>query len=98
VTLRSRLAPDALWWFRTCETLGKAEGHEFARRWTRFFNCRVAGHTHAINILQSGLHVLAPGEEPTWPLDEGVNPGAIRAKDSSVFAPQTITCLHGALP
>jgi len=42
--------------------------------------------------------VLAPGEEPTWSETEGIEPGAPRAKDSSVLAPNTITCLHGALP
>jgi len=100
VALRSRFIPggEALRWFRTCETIGTKIGHDFTRAWTRFFDCRVAGHTHAINFLQSGLHVLAPGEEPTWPVTEGIEPGRPRAKDSSVFAPNTITCLHGALP
>jgi len=100
VALKTRLVADgtALWWFRTCETFGMQVGHDFARAWTRFFACRVAGHTHAINFLQSGLHVLAPGEEPTWPVTEGVVPGAPRARSSSVLAPHTITCLHGAIP
>ena len=98
--LKTRLVADgtALWWFRTCETFGKQVGHDFARAWTRFFGCRVAGHTYAINVLQSGLYVLAPGEEPTWSEDEAVVPGAARARSSSVLAPHTITCFHGAVP
>jgi hypothetical protein len=98
--VRARLVPggDALWWFRSCDVFGTEVGHDFARAWTRFFGCRAAGHTHTINILQSGLHVLSPGEEPAWSLDEGVVPGLAHASESSVFAPRTITCLHNTLP
>jgi hypothetical protein len=99
-TLRARLMPDgsSLWWFRSCDVFGTRAGHDFARAWTRFFGCRAAGHTHQIMVVQSGLHVLAPGQEPTWPADEGVEPGLPRARDSSWFAPRTITCLHNELP
>jgi hypothetical protein len=99
VALQSRLSGrDALWWFRSCDVFGTQVGHDFARKWTRFFGCRAAGHTYTINVLQSGLHVLGPDEEPSWPLDEGVVPGLDHASESSVFAPNTITCLHGELP
>jgi hypothetical protein len=95
--IRPRLAPQALWWFRTCETFGKAEGHAFARAWSRFFDCRVAGHTHTIGVLQSGLHVLSPGDDPDWPLDEGVDPRDARGRGraSSWRAPHTITFVTG---
>ena len=91
--LRDHLLPggDALFWFRTCETFAGAEGHAFARAWTRFFRARAAGHTFIIGPLQSGLHVLAPGEEPSWPEDEG---GHVW---SSPRAPSTITFLHGTV-
>lgn len=100
VALRARLVPggQALWWFRSCDVFGTQRGHDFARAWTRFFGCRAAGHTHQIMLLQSGLHVLAPGAEPTWPLDEGVAPGLPRARASSWRAPHTITFLHTELP
>lgn len=97
-TIKTRLAPDALWWFRSCDVFGTDVGHDFARAWTRFFGCRAAGHTHTINILQSGLHVLAPGEEPDWPVTEGVVPGLTHAAESSIFAKRTITFLHGRVP
>ena len=97
--LRTRLAgPDALWWFRSCDLFGTQVGHDFARSWTRFFGCRAAGHTHSIMLLQSGLYVLAPGEEPSWPCDEGVEPGLPHGQASTVSAPRTITCLHNTLP
>ncbi len=96
--IKSRLAVDALWWFRSCDVFGTQRGHDFARAWTRFFGCRAAGHTYTINILQSGLRVLAPGAEPDWPLDEGVVPGLDHAATSSVLAPHTITCFHNAIP
>lgn len=100
VALKARLAPDALWWFRTCGTFGTQVGHNFARAWTRFLGCRAAGHTYAINFLQSGLRVLSPEAEPTWSINEGYAPNLPMptGKPSSVLAPRTITCLHGAVP
>jgi hypothetical protein len=91
------MTPSSLWWFRSCDVFGTAKGHAFARGWTRFFGCRAAGHTYTINMLQSGLHVLAPGEEPTWSVDEGVESGLEHARTSSVLAPNTITFLHGTV-
>jgi hypothetical protein len=98
--LKARLIPggEALWWFRSCDVFGTQRGHDFARAWTRFFGCRAAGHTHQIMFFQSGLHVLAPGEEPTWSVDEGVVPGRFHASPSSFRAPYTITCLHNVVP
>ncbi len=100
-SIRERLSSDqAVWWFRTCETFGKAEGQRFARAWTRFFGCRAAGHTYVIGPLQSGLHCLAPDDEPKWPLDEGLRkaPDARSAERSHLGAPNTISCFHGAIP
>src|SRR5262249_50760266 len=56
--LRARFADDgsALWWWRTCETIGGHRGHELARSLGRFLGVRVAGHTHVIGFWQSGLH------------------------------------------
>lgn len=98
--VKERLVPGgrALWWFRSCDTFGTRAGHELARAWTRFFGCRAAGHTHHIMFLQSGLHVLAPGEEPRWSEHEGVVAGLPHARHSHVLAPRTITCLHGTIP
>lgn len=93
--IKARLTPESLWWFRSCDVFGTEAGHDFARRWTRFFGCRAAGHTHTIHVLQSGLHVLGPDEEPTWSVTEGVTPGSDRASTSSVLAPRTISFLHG---
>lgn len=102
VRIRHRMAgPDALWWFRTCETFGRAEGHAFARGWTSFFNCRAAGHTYRIAAWQSGLHSLRPGAAPQWPIEEGVpdsEPAPRTALWSSRGAPNTISCLHGQIP
>jgi hypothetical protein len=99
--IRERLVPggEALWWFRTCETFATPKGHDFARAWSRFFGCRAAGHTHIIGPLQSGLHVLGPGQEPHWPAEEGLHPGEpARARWSTLGAPNTISCLHGRIP
>jgi hypothetical protein len=94
--VRQRLVPDALWWFRTCETFGTTHGQAFARAWTSFFGCRAAGHTHIIGVWQSGLHLLAPGEDPAWSPGEGVTQqGAARSRPG---APNTISFLHGRVP
>ncbi len=97
--LRGRLVgEEALWWFRCCDVFGNALGHEFARKWTRFFNCRAAGHTYQIKLLQSGLHVLEAGAEPHWPVDEGVMRFLSHGMYSHPWAPKTITFLDGKLP
>jgi hypothetical protein len=99
--LRDRFTDDALVWFRTCETFGKREGVSFATALTTFTGARGAGHTYVIGPWQSGLHALSPGETPTWPLHEGLPDGDAAAKKalmSTPWAPNTITCLHGAVP
>src|SRR6186713_650564 len=58
---RERLEPEALVWFRTCETLGARAGHDFASALADHFGARVAGHTFVIGFYQSGLHSVSPG-------------------------------------
>jgi hypothetical protein len=101
--VRDRIAgPDALVWLRTCETFGATAGHRFARSLADFMGCRAAGHTYVIGALQSGLHVLAPGQAPGWPDVEGLAEGTAaaprRARTSSPDAPNTVTFLDGAIP
>ena len=102
VAVRERLAPDALWWFRTCETFGATAGHDFARAWTDFFGAPAAGHTYIIGYYQSGLHRLAPGCAPHWADDEGLERGTAAEPEQALWserhAPNTITCLQGHLP
>jgi len=100
--LRERLTPDALIWFRTCETLGAAAGHDFAKALGDFTGARIAGHTYEIGFFQSGLHALGPGETPAWDPSEGLAAGdaahPTRSLPSSPGAPSTITCLTARLP
>jgi hypothetical protein len=103
LAIRERLVgPSALWWFRTCETFGALPGHDFARRFTDFLGCRAAGHTYIIGGWQSGLHSLAPGENPTWPADEGLKLGPPEAPKEALWsgrsAPNTIHFLSGKVP
>jgi len=97
-----RFDGDALFWFRSCETLGARAGHAFARAFAAELGCRVAGHTFIIDALQSGLHALRPGTEPDWDAAEGLLEGTperpLRALRSSPSAPRTITCFEGRLP
>lgn len=101
--IRERLTgPEALWWFRTCETFGCAPGQRFARRWVERFGCRAAGHTFIIGPWQSGLHTLDPGRSPTWSPTEGLAEGTPEAPKEALWSarhqPHTISCLHGAIP
>ncbi len=101
--LRARLrAADGLFWFRTCETFGAEKGHSFARAFTDFLGCDAAGHTYIIGPWQSGLHRLAPGEKPGWSSGEGIAEGSAAKPTKALWskrtAPNTITCLHGAVP
>ena len=102
-TIREKMCgPQALWWFRTCESFGAKKGQQFARAWTDFFGCRSAGHTYVIGPLQSGLHSLAPGQTPHWSAAEGIFQGSpeepVRAYASNFRAPNTIHCLQGHIP
>lgn len=100
--LRAKLAPDALVWFRTCETFGAQSGIAFAEQLAEFLGARVAGHTYVIGFHQSGLHGLAPGRRADWAPDEGLLEGTpaapVRARSSRPWAPRTITCLAGRVP
>jgi hypothetical protein len=96
------LAPDALLWFRTCETLGAHAGQDFAAALTDATGARVAGHTFVIGFFQSGLHCLRPGVAPHWSAEEGLAQGSAERPQSALpstpDAPNTITCLTGAIP
>ncbi|MEJ7596561.1 MAG: DUF4347 domain-containing protein [Kofleriaceae bacterium] len=100
--VRERLAPDALVWFRTCETFGAEPGIDFAERLADFLGARVAGHTHLIGFHQSGLHGLHPGVRANWSPDEGLAEGTTRsptrARRSAPWLPRTVTCLAGSVP
>ena len=100
--VRARLAPDALVWFRTCETFGARRGIDFAERLADYLGARVAGHTFVIHHYQSGLHGLAPGCRADWSADEGLAAGTAdeprRARTSAPWAPRTITALSGRVP
>ncbi len=100
--IRERLAPDALLWFRTCETFGAQPGHDFAQRLSDTLGARVAGHTYIVAFHQSGLHGIEPGVRPDWSVDEGLLEGTPaeprRAKWSRPWHPNTVTALTPAVP
>jgi len=100
--IRERLAPDALVWFRTCETLGANRGIDFATRLSELLGARIAGHTYIVAFHQSGLRGLAPGGRADWSPDEGLAEGTadnpIRGLWSWPWRPRTVTALTGAVP
>jgi hypothetical protein len=100
--VRARLAPGALFWFRTCETFGAERGITFAERFAETMGTRVAGHTYVIGLWQSGLHQLDPGAPADWSPEEGLIEGdahnPLRAKPSLPGEPRTISCFDARLP
>lgn len=102
--VRERLVPggEALVWLRTCEAFGARAGHELAQRLADGLGARVAGHTHIIGALQSGLHGLHPGHRPDWSLEEGIAEGTSddpkKAHHSLPGRPRTITCFDNEVP
>lgn len=100
--VRDRMTPESLVWLRTCATFGGLPGMEFARLWSFALGCKVAGHTHNIGLVQSGLHSLKPGELYSWEPEEGVEKGTIqnptKMKGSSIFIDNTIACIQSTIP
>jgi hypothetical protein len=93
--VRKRLQPSSLIWFRTCETFGACPGQRFAEELAQHMGCHVAGHTHEIGVLQSGLHGLRPGEKAHWPAEEGLARGSPAAPERSHMShPKSPRGLH----
>jgi len=104
LAVRERLVPDggALVWLRTCEAFGARAGMDFAQALADTLGANVAGHTHVIGAVQSGLRALAPGCRPRWSPAEGLAEGTPeaprRAHSSGPMRPRTITCLANVFP
>lgn len=99
--LRDVLADDALLWLRCCSAFGEREGRAFGAALADRVRARVAGHTFIIGVFQSGTHSIAPGQEPTWDPEEGIERGAAGlacAMTSTPKAPNTIGCLRLGFP
>ena len=85
-------------WFRSCSTFAGSIGHHFAANVAEHAGCTVAGHTHLIGPLQSGLHTLEPGQPPYWSMNEGQKGNRTGGKWSSPWAPNTITAWRNDIP
>lgn len=100
-TLRARLSPTSLFWWRTCETYGKSIGKRFAASWSDFLQCQSAGHTYVIGPWQSGLHGVEVGAQPDWDDDEGL-PTHEKEPRQALFSkpwyPRTVHCLQSSIP
>ncbi len=100
--VKERMGPESLWWFRTCETFGAQAGNRFAQTWANHFACWAAGHTYIVAYWQSGLHMLAPGQSPSWSVREGLARGTPHNPQGALWSrpwsPNTISCLRGTIP
>jgi hypothetical protein len=99
VSVKGAFAPGAIVWFRCCEVAQGRAGHEFMRALVKDAGCTVAAHTFVVGPWQSGLHTMAPGAEPTWPLDEGTGfRDAWWPHYLSPWLPRTVFCLRTRVP
>lgn len=96
--VKTRLTPNALFWFRTCLTFAGQTGQQFAKEFATTIDCRVAGHTFIIGPFQSGLHSLPPGATPYWPVKEGLTTTKNKYIWSNPMKPNTISCLRSTVP
>lgn len=102
--IRDRFQPgsESLFWLRTCEAFGADAGIDFAYRLAHRLRVRVAGHTHIIAALQSGLRVLEPGKRPTWSATEGLKRGSAakpeEAYESGFLRPRTVHFMSNSFP
>jgi hypothetical protein len=97
-TLTGKMAPDGVFWFRTCSTFHGQAGYDFSKYLTTTLGCTAAGHTRTIGVLQSGLHTRKPGEEPRWPLAEADIASAFLLSIGWQWGNNTIFCLRATIP
>lgn len=86
-----------VFWLRTCASFAGVKGQMLAEQMSSALGCRVAGHTHNIGLLQSGLHTLSPTERPYWSVKDGLSKDG-KAKGSAPWLPRTVHCLESNLP
>ena len=100
--LRERLLPNALVWFRTCETFGAAAGHDFARAWTDFFGMQGGGPHLRDRVLAE--RSASPSARRRAIVEQGrrFDPGSAQRPERAAISwpgrPNTITCLQGRVP
>jgi len=86
LTVRNRLAKDFVWWFRTCNSFGAHKGMEFAKTFSNLIRRTVAAHTFIIWKFHSGLRVIRPTEEPSWPAEEGIKEGTPEKPEEALWS------------
>lgn len=100
--ISERMTDDGVIWFRNCSVFCGSRGRNFAKMWANGMNCRIAAHTHVIGAWQSGLHTIGPGEEPSWPENEGIAKGTPdrveKCKNSLPWLDNTVFMITSGIP
>ena len=99
--LKERLTEDSVVWFRACNVAATSEGQLFVQSLANLLGCKVAAHTFIVHAWHGGLHTIEPGQEPYWPIDEGVKvskDGKLQMLWTKPWSPNTIFCLNGKIP
>lgn len=96
-SVRLKLAPGAVLWFRSCSSFQGRLGRELTVKLGDSLGCTVAGHTRIIGPLQGGLRSRRLGEAPRWPESEGELPPSW-IPNYLRWGPNTVTCLASDVP
>ena len=98
IACKNALKQEGVLWFRTCASFNGDLGKEFAKSISSNSQRRCAGSTFKIGMFHSGIHSVKPGQEPSWPSTEGVDPTTKNPTSSGIGKPNTILCLQISLP
>jgi len=101
-SIASNMTQDGVIWFRNCGVFSGKPGHRFAKAWANNMGCTIAAHTYIIGLWQAGLNTCKPGEEPSWPLDEGIALGTpsrpLKLKNSMPWSEKVGFVLRASIP
>jgi len=97
-TVKSKVTPLSLVWWRVCSSFQGAQGYTFSKRLADELNCVIAGFTRVIGPMQGGLHTRKPNTEPSWPVTESELPKSWLTDAGLARGNNTIFCLTDKIP
>lgn len=98
LSLKPKLAPTTLLWFRICSSFGGRLGHEFSQTLADGLGCTIAGHTRIIGIVQGGLHTRKPNSLASWAESDGEFPETWYSDAGLEWGPHSILFLQTKIP
>jgi hypothetical protein len=97
-TVKPKVTPLSLVWWRVCSSFQGAQGYAFSKRLADELSCTIAGHTREIGPMQGGLHTRKPMTKPSWPITEAELPKSWLTGIGWARGNNTIFCLTDKIP